>query len=255
MKRCWQRVTRALAFAAVALVAAACDSLPGKPTPDERPVRPAEVKDFAALWGANCAGCHGADGTLGAGPPLASPVYLAIASDDAIRAAIAKGVQGTAMPAFAISEGGTLTDDQITAVVAGMRERWAKPQQLAGAALPAHGASSGGIATGDAARGAAAYATYCASCHGADGTGSARGGSVVDPSYLALVSDQGLRTTVIAGRPDLGMPDWRGYVAGRAMSEAEIADVVAWLAAKRSPTAGNAAIGGAPPPGPQASNR
>jgi hypothetical protein len=55
----------------------------------------------------------------------------------------------------------------------------------------------------------------------------------VDGSYLSLVSDQGLRTTVIAGRPDLGAPDWRGNVPGHPMSPGEVSDVVAWLAAKR----------------------
>jgi len=64
--------------------------------------------------------------------------------------------------------------------------------------------------------------------------------------YLALVSDRALRATVVVGRSDLGMPDWRGDVAGRSMSEPEIADVVAWLVAQR------AAFPGAPegpPPG------
>ena len=51
----------------------------------------------------------------------------------------------------------------------------------------------------------------------------------MDPSYLALVSDQGLRTTVIAGRPDLGMPDWRGYVAGQPLTPQQVSDVTAWL--------------------------
>jgi cytochrome c oxidase cbb3-type subunit 3/ubiquinol-cytochrome c reductase cytochrome c subunit len=50
---------------------------------------------------------------------------------------------------------------------------------------------------------------------------------------LALVTDQYLRTTVIAGRVDLGMPDWRGYLAGQALTAQQIADVVAWLAAQR----------------------
>ena len=45
--------------------------------------------------------------------------------------------------------------------------------------------------------------------------------------------NQGLRTTVIAGRVDLGMPDWRGLVPGRPMSSQEIADVVAWLISHR----------------------
>ncbi|HEY7318089.1 MAG TPA: hypothetical protein VIE89_10990, partial [Candidatus Binatia bacterium] len=51
--------------------------------------------------------------------------------------------------------------------------------------------------------------------------------------YLALVSDQGLRTTVIVGRSDLGMPDWRANVSGQPMSPQEISDVVAWLASHR----------------------
>ena len=50
--------------------------------------------------------------------------------------------------------------------------------------------------------GAQVFATSCASCHGADGKGTATSGSIVDGSFLALVSDQNLRTTVIAGRPD-----------------------------------------------------
>ena len=68
---------------------------------------------------------------------------------------------------------------------------------------------------------------------GADGRGGAAGSSIVDASYLSLVSDQNLRTTIIAGRPDLGAPDWRGNLPGRPMSQDDVSDVVAWLAAKR----------------------
>jgi hypothetical protein len=55
----------------------------------------------------------------------------------------------------------------------------------------------------------------------------------VDGSYLALVSDQQLRTIVIAGRPELDAPDWRGDVAGRPMAAQDISDVVAWLSSQR----------------------
>ena len=61
----------------------------------------------------------------------------------------------------------------------------------------------------------------------------ARASSIVDGSYLALVSDQNLRTTVIAGRPEMGAPDWRGDVPGKPMSPEDVSDVVAWLAAQR----------------------
>ena len=84
-----------------------------------------------------------------------------------------------------------------------------------------------------ASPGAAAYASYCAGCHGSDGNGGQKAGSVTDGSFLALVSDQALRSAVICGRSDLGMPDWRNDVVGRPMSDAEITDVVAWMVAKR----------------------
>ena len=53
---------------------------------------------------------------------------------------------------------------------------------------------------GDSERGAAVFRTYCSSCHGQDGKGG-KAGSVVDGSYLALVSDEELRMNVILGRP------------------------------------------------------
>src|SRR5256885_2177640 len=73
---------------------------------------------------------------------------------------------------------------------------------------------------------------------GGEGSGGSKARSIVHSSYLALASDQHLRTTVIAGRSDLGMPDWRGQIAGRALSPAEISDVVAWLVTKRTPVPG-----------------
>ncbi|MGD0301858.1 MAG: cytochrome c, partial [Bryobacteraceae bacterium] len=74
---------------------------------------------------------------------------------------------------------------------------------------------------------------YCSSCHGADGRGSKRASSIVNASYLALVSDQNLRTTVIVGKPELGAPDWRGDLPDRPMSPEDVSDVVAWLSAQR----------------------
>ncbi len=51
------------------------------------------------------------------------------------------------------------------------------------------------------------------------------GSAVTNDVFLTLVSDQSLRTVVIAGRPELGAPDWRGNVPGKPMSEQEITDV------------------------------
>jgi mono/diheme cytochrome c family protein len=77
------------------------------------------------------------------------------------------------------------------------------------------------------------YVTYCASCHGTQGQGGLKGSAITNDSFLALVSDQGLRTIVIAGRPELGAPDWRENLPGKPMSDQEITDVVAWLASHR----------------------
>ena len=134
------------------------------------------------------------------------------------------------MPAFGQTAGGLLTDTQVDVLVRGMRERWAKPGALGSDQPPAYTASQ----PGDTARGRNVFTTFCSSCHGSDGRGG-RAGSIVDTSYLALVSDQHLRTLTITGMPALGAPDWRGNVPGKPMSDADVTDVVAWLAAQRPP--------------------
>jgi mono/diheme cytochrome c family protein len=152
---------------------------------------------------------------------------------------------GTAMPAFAANAGGVLTEAQIDALVSGMLARWSQPSAFTDVSLPPYDAAeaiaNGSGARGDPERGWAVYATACAGCHGADGNGGAQGGSVVDASYLALVSDHALWTAVIAGRTDLGMPDWRQDIPGQALTLQEIADVVAWLVSQRRPVVGRTA--------------
>jgi mono/diheme cytochrome c family protein len=184
--------------------------------------------DFATLYGEHCAGCHGTETRPGAAVALAHPVYLSFIDDATLRRVTADGVPGTAMPGFARRAGGPLTDQQVEAIVHGMRSRWGRPDALGGAVPPPYAAPPG-----DPGRGAEAYARHCASCHGPTGAGGADGGSVVDGSYLALVSDQGLRTAVVVGRPAFGMLDWRGDGTGPPMSAEEVADVVAWLIDKR----------------------
>jgi mono/diheme cytochrome c family protein len=217
-----------IAPVAALLVCAACTGSPGNPRAESEVISPGEVVDFNLLYGQNCAGCHGAEGKGGAGIALANPVFLAIADDDVIRRTAANGVHGTPMPAFAQSAGGMLSDKQVDALVRGIRS-WAKPGAFKDTAPPPYAA----LATGDPQRGADAYRTYCSSCHGVDGRGGSKASSIVDGSFLALVSDQQLRTIVIAGRPELGAPDWRGDVEGRPMPAQDISDVVAWLSSQR----------------------
>src|ERR1700758_4182571 len=228
MKRRAILVPLAIVAVATFLTCAACSSSPGVYRPESAVVPPSEVVDFNALYGQNCAGCHGADGKGGAAIALANPVFLAIADDTVIRRIASNGVPGTPMPAFAQRAGGILTEKQIDAIVSGIR-LWAKPNAIGNQTLPPYAAP----VPGDPQRGADSYRTYCSSCHGADGRGGTKGSAIVDGSYLALVSDQQLRSVVIAGRPELGAPDWREDVEGRPMSAQDISDVVAWLSGQR----------------------
>jgi cytochrome c oxidase cbb3-type subunit III len=223
------------ALAALSLMLlSACSAPPGRPGKDSEIPAPGEVSDFKTLYAENCAACHGSQGRGGAAIALADPVYLAIIEPPSLRKVIANGMPGTSMPAFAQSAGGMLTDKQIDVISSGMRSRWSRPGILQGVNPPSYAAKS----AGDVQRGAASYRTYCSSCHGPQGQGGAKGSAITNDSYLALVSDQGLRTIVIAGRPELGAPDWRGNVPGKPMSDQEITDVVAWLAAQRVQTPG-----------------
>ena len=146
---------------------------------------------------------------------LADPVYLAIVDDDTLRTTISKGRPGTAMSAFAQKEGGMLTDEQVNAIIHGIRERWSKPDALAGVTAPPYAAKRSGQR---AARRTQFTRHSAQSCHGTGGKGGPKAGSVTNPSYLSLISDQGLRTIVIAGRPDFGAPDWRGNLPGHPMT-------------------------------------
>jgi cytochrome c oxidase cbb3-type subunit 3 len=218
-------------LAAIALLSTACETHPARGAASEV-TAPNQITDFNVLYKQNCAGCHGANGSDGAAVALANPVFLAITDDASIRRIASIGVPRTPMPAFAQSAGGPLTGKQIEVLVRGIRS-WADPNALRETNLPSREA----LTAGDSQRGADVVRTYCSSCHGPGATGG-KAGSIVDGSYLALVSNQELRMNVILGRPSAGAPDWRNDVSGRPMSEQDISDAVAWLAAQRPETPG-----------------
>jgi cytochrome c oxidase cbb3-type subunit 3 len=213
---------------------AGCSAPHGQPQKGSETIAPSEVLDFETLYATTCAGCHGTEGRGGAAIALSNPVYLAIADSATIRNVIANGVHGTSMPAFAQSAGGMLTDKQVDVLGGEMRSRWGSPGILDGANAPSYAPKS----AGSIAQGEAAYKTYCATCHGATGQGGPKGSAITNDSFLALVSNQGLRTIVITGRPEFGAPDWRKDSPGKAMTDQEVTDVVAWLASHRSENPG-----------------
>jgi cytochrome c oxidase cbb3-type subunit III len=237
------RIFSALAPLSLALclvLLAACSSLNREPRTDPEPVAPNQVSDFDTLYAQNCAACHGAQGRGGASIALANPVYLAVVDEPTMRNVVANGVRGTSMPAFAQPAGGMLTGQQIDVITTGIFSRWERKQILDGANPPPYAAKS----AGNVDRGQLVFGTYCASCHGPEGAGTPRGSAITNDSFLALVSDQALRTIVITGRPELGAPDWRGNISGNSnsksnsMTDQDITDVVAWLASRRAENPG-----------------
>jgi cytochrome c oxidase cbb3-type subunit III len=191
------------------------------------PVRPQDVVDFWALYNQNCSACHGENGQGGPALDLANPVYQAIVDNASLKKWITNGMTGTEMPAFGESAGGFLSEKQVDALVAGMRANWAKAS-ASGPTPPPYLSNL----RGDEKRGEQVYREACVSCHEKSGE------RISDASYLALVSDQGLRTIIIAGRPDLGQPNWEQDRAGGPLTDEDATNVVAYLASLRSATPG-----------------
>ena len=95
---------------------------------------------------------------------------------------------------------------------------------------------------GDASRGAAAYAVYCASCHGVRGDGDGPVAAALDPrpakhsdgAYMNALSDEHLARVIKEGGPAVGksplMAAWGG-----SLSDAQIRDVMAYIRSLADP--------------------
>jgi cytochrome c oxidase cbb3-type subunit 3 len=199
----------------------------GPPNDQEELMRPENVVSFDRLYKQNCSACHGENGSGGPAFDLANPTYQALVDDASLRHWITSGMPGTEMPAFGDSAGGFLTPQQVEILVGGMRSRWAHADQKVHDTPPY---SSSTIGTAE--QGHQIFQVNCSSCH------QQRQQKITDTSYLALVSDQSLRTIVIAGRPDLGQPDYKHVRSGQPLTDQDVSDIVAYLHSLRSDTPG-----------------
>lgn len=217
-----------------------CGRMPGARAEADSPARPQDVLDFHALYSTNCEACHGANGHNGPAMELGNPEYQALVDDDTLRKWISGGMPGTEMPAFAQSSGGMLTDAQVNAIISGMRREWATPNPFGGATPPPYAEER----AGDAKRGQQMYQARCSGCHQ-----SSSRQQVTSPAFLSLVGDQTLRTIMVAGRPDIGQPDWRlvGVKGASPLSAQDVTDIVTYLGSLR-----NRAVVSAAPSGRQA---
>jgi cytochrome c oxidase cbb3-type subunit III len=226
MKIMGNAVSSFISFALV-MGSVGCHQRIGPPNDQEELVRPENVVSFDRLYKQNCSACHGENGSGGPALDLANPNYQALVDDESLRNSITSGLPGTEMPAFGESAGGFLTPQQVDVLISGMRSRWAHTDQRLHD-IPAYSSS----AIGNAVQGRQIFQVNCSSCHL---QGQQK---ITDTSYLALVSDQSLRTIIIAGRPDLGQPDWKQVGPGRPLTDQDVSDIVAYLHSLRSDTPG-----------------
>jgi len=231
-------------LACLTVLASGCGHLPGYPG---NPIAsPAEVVDFTALYSENCAACHGANGKNGPAIDLANPEYQALVDDASLRKWISGGMPGTEMPAFAQSAGGMLTDAQVNVLIAGMRKRWSQSGIFAGAAPPPYAQTE----TGKPQVGEQIYKARCSACHAPSHQ------QITGSEYLALAGDQALRSIIVAGRPDIGQPDWShlgpGGKAAPPLTAQDVNNIVAYLASLRGPASAQTATGISTQPAPAA---
>jgi cytochrome c oxidase cbb3-type subunit 3 len=204
-----------------------CDRKIGPPNDEEDLMHPENVASFDRMYKQNCSACHGENGSGGPAFDLANPKYQALVDDPSLRRWITSGMPETQMPAFGESAGGFLTPLQVDVLVAGMRARWDHKEHGA-ADMPPYSSST----VGNVEHGQDIFRVSCSSCH------QQRQQKIADASYLSLVSDQSLRSIVIAGRPDLGHPDWKLVRHGQPLTDQDVSDVIAYLHSLRSDTPG-----------------
>lgn len=158
-------------------------------------------RDPETLYGTFCAACHGSKGqgmryaSMAAFPAIGSEGFLRLASDELITETIRRGRPGRRMPAWG-GPGGTLSDEEIAALAAHLREMAGDVRQETPGTIDLSGA--------DVARGSTLYAAHCAGCHGKAGEG-AEGPSLASPVFLELASDWFVVETILRGRPGTSM--------------------------------------------------
>ena len=191
---------------------------PARIAADEAHDKSQAVDEGRSLFGTYCITCHGKQGEGVDGPPLNDKQFLTDTNDQTIFSLISSGVPGTEMPAWNQSLGGPLTDQQVSQLVAFIRnweptapDRHAEAQQ------------------GDPAQGLVIYESTCVVCHGENGQGTDRAVALNDPARLAQFDDEWYATTIAEGRPAKGMPTW-----GTVLSPQQIRDLVALLRAWQS---------------------
>lgn len=175
---------------------------------------------------ANCAGCHGSigEGVVGLAPRLNSTTYLAIISNDYVRATLKAGRPGTNM----IPWGAAMSREDIDALVAYVRS-WQTRDGLPLDESPL---------AGKAEQGGEIYGLHCARCHGGAGAGysaSGPGTAIGRRGFLDVATNGTIRAIVANGKADTPMRPFTDGKPGEepyaVLKPEQIDAVIAWLRA------------------------
>ncbi|MFP3854856.1 MAG: c-type cytochrome [Anaerolineales bacterium] len=177
------------------------------------------------LYVENCLVCHGSEGQGRVGASLQN--FPGIDVNAALHQATAQGVDGTVMPAWSEDNGGPLTEQQISDIVAYIEASFAGSDPIA----PAPTYQPPDIEPlpeidGDPSQGAVVYQENCEMCHGEQGRG--RFGAPLAKSwpgvqaevYVAQVTSDGIRGST--------MPAW-SQAEGGPLTQDQIENVTAYV--------------------------
>lgn len=199
------------------------------------------------LYVENCAVCHGVDGQGRVGARLEA--FSGIDPGAVITTTVARGIEGTVMPAWGEQFGGPLSEQDINdiasyilAVFEGTEPIEPLPEYQPPEIEPLPDIE------GDPSAGAVVYQQNCRPCHGESGEG--RFGKPLATSWAGTRPDLFIRNVVSEGISGTLMPAW-AQANGGPLTEDEIADVAAYVLTLSGPSSVPAPT---PQPGPIGTN-
>jgi len=182
----------------------------------------------AQVYAENCALCHGPNGEGRVGATLAKD-WPSIRPELLTRETIARGVEGTAMPAWSQENGGPLSDEELDALVLFILS-WqigGAPQITPGdTPTPRAAVSPVPGVEGDPNQGGFLYDQNCAVCHGVNGEG--RIGATLAKAWPSIRPDLTIKSVIEKGVTGSAMPAW-SQENGGPLTESEISDLVAFV--------------------------
>jgi len=221
----------------------------------------------APLFLFHCSPCHGVQGQGIDAPPLRNSHYVQKATEEEIAAVISDGRTGTEMPAWLQAQGGPLMAADIVRVIAYLHTLQGVPPLPTSTPMPVEptetplppnaptpepaqpslpgGPGPAASLAGDAVRGKAAFGTFCAVCHSAEGVGGVPNpgsddgtvpelnpidSTIANPNSKAFANNVDLfleHGSVPEGpNPMIMMPS---FGDGKMLTDQELADLIAYL--------------------------